>query len=665
MRVPEGRSLHAVPAVALINSTDVSQPADARSLYVSEQGMQVDFEVHIPVLPEGATMSSSKEMARAYGNSSMASWLGTPEMRVESIVQAVQAMRSDPSALVNDVLAALGGNETQEAMPELRVRITRPAVQRREARFVAAAWGACGDFGATCTTTWPALRRRQVWCADAGDVTTEVDASLCTSILQAPRSSEPCPAGLPQPPKCGWHLGEWSTCEAVPVPGAPRRACQEGTSGQQERTVHCVPHTEDTGCPDPTPSTTRSCQCGNESIALLGASDKDESLVALLTSPSSSREQESSGGSHMPLPAGPAAASDTQSRSASIELASSSGTGWLIPVAIALGAVTLLTAMVCCAIGGSPARVRSRGPAGKVHAAEEVETSQGKATTVSVGQGLRRAASAPAPPPLKDSEICEAVPVVVRVCTRADVEAVRSPTSEAGDGHAPLMPSPPEVSCPAVPPWEPLPFQTPLPPRRQAAPILNLLSEGEISMDGNGDFESPATSPLSPMSPFSPCSPAPHLAPGEPIVLGRKRRAKRDETLAIHPADHAETFAMHPTDHVARDAISPTRNVVRDDSSDGGQSTAWPPRVVCPQLKDPVPLSMLTPGEHALLPLPRPLPPQPYLPPPPSGGPPRRPAGVIRAPRAPIAPPFAQVSWPALSRQAWLPPAPALPSAPW
>lgn len=112
----------------------------------------------------------------------------------------------------------------------------------------------------------------------------------------------------------------------------------------------------------------------------------------------------------------------------------------------------------------------------------------------------------------------------------------------------------------------------------------------------------------------------------------------------------------------SHDVTSPPSNTVRHraaacETDPFGEPT-WPPIVRCGHLKDPAPLSMLTPGEHALLPLP--VPPEPYLPPPPCG---LRSKCAIPQLLAPAPPGNLMPSLPA-QRQAWLPAAPYLPAAP-
>jgi len=99
-----------------------------------------------------------------------------------------------------------------------------------------------------------------------------------------------------------------------------------------------------------------------------------------------------------------------------------------------------------------------------------------------------------------------------------------------------------------------------------------------------------------------------------------------------------------------------------DDALDGN-----PPEMDGRGFKDPLPLSLLTPGEHALreladAPLNLPLPPQPKLPPPPM-----RPRSAsfqsLHVPTVP--PPHSSLPLDNTTGQAWLPPSPTLPPAPW
>lgn len=169
--------------------------------------------------------------------------------------------------------------------------------------------------------------------------------------------------------------------------------------------------------------------------------------------------------------------------------------------------------------------------------------------------------------------------------------------------------------------------------------------------------------------------PAP-LTPEAPSQRLNRRRLDEDfeeEALAAGLAA-PESPATGSLRHSARcaEALSNARVALQVVTEDEGGDEAWPPEVDCARLKDPLPLSLLTPGEHAprappLAPDALPLPPQPRLPAPPcrpvsAGG--RRPLPLqpLRVPAVP-APPGGVVAW-SQPCQSWLPPAPVLPQAP-
>lgn len=217
---PIARRLEAPLGDSVETASDPTDPRRAlRSAASFEPALETDFQI---LLPEGS------------------------EVTVDEALEAIQAVCQDPQPLL-PVLGEVVENYGLTARENVSLRFTMPSADRVESVFVASLWGDCAG-GAVCSNLPIPLRSRAVWCARVSDLAAREPDSFCSGAK--PRSSEPCPEGVPRPPSCGWQVSNWSSCAASgPCTGR----------GLQRREAVCL--SIPPGDCGVTPETERECQC--------------------------------------------------------------------------------------------------------------------------------------------------------------------------------------------------------------------------------------------------------------------------------------------------------------------------------------------------------------------------------------------------------------------
>eukprot|EP00931_Biecheleriopsis_adriatica_P047392 TRINITY_DN2732_c0_g1_i10.p1 TRINITY_DN2732_c0_g1~~TRINITY_DN2732_c0_g1_i10.p1 ORF type:complete len:851 (+),score=157.09 TRINITY_DN2732_c0_g1_i10:898-3450(+) len=234
-----------------------------------QPALEAEFEVFVEADPEADPASP-----QATGQS-----LDTKATSLlDAMLEAVETLKSDPMPLLKKVeseLAKSGTNLTENFTVPMQARVATPKVKQQVVRSVAGPWGPCGGAGVVCAWSGNVvLRFRNVWCADAGNLTDRVHDGLCSESTRQ-RSSEPCPASVEHPPACGWQIGNWSRCisPSFERPAALEELegdlCDSSGRGQQFRKVHCLsehePMADETAAcvkqEGKQPNTERTCYC--------------------------------------------------------------------------------------------------------------------------------------------------------------------------------------------------------------------------------------------------------------------------------------------------------------------------------------------------------------------------------------------------------------------
>lgn len=261
---PGGRRLHAAEALALAPAVASAVPQAPRllgatSMMVTEVAVEADFEVRVPREDEQAWPGGD-------GHVSITS-VSSGETAASYLVGRLDALRLEPSLLETALdEAGLPPMPDNISLPWGRLRLTKPLLKSVETRLVAGPWGPCGDADAMCATTLP-LRHRAILCAEARNVSTIVDSSLCRSQA-ALSTSEPCPPGEAQPPPCGWSSGDWSRCDAL-----DGSECLYGSVGERTRGVWCLGEPGQEDCSAVQPAVRAACRCPLGSSANIDDTD--------------------------------------------------------------------------------------------------------------------------------------------------------------------------------------------------------------------------------------------------------------------------------------------------------------------------------------------------------------------------------------------------------
>eukprot|EP00746_Dinoflagellata_sp_MGD_P167342 gnl/MRDRNA2_/MRDRNA2_97884_c0_seq1.p1 gnl/MRDRNA2_/MRDRNA2_97884_c0~~gnl/MRDRNA2_/MRDRNA2_97884_c0_seq1.p1 ORF type:complete len:1424 (+),score=267.03 gnl/MRDRNA2_/MRDRNA2_97884_c0_seq1:131-4273(+) len=165
-----------------------------------------------------------------------------------SVLDTIQSIEDDPRDFVKELRTEFVRGDVTPPL-NLSASMSMAEVQRLTVQFSTGPWGPCGENSRPqrCIHGTPPPRSREVWCAEVGLPTEEIDELLCQN-LNLPEKEEPCPADW-APPSCGWRTSDWSSC-----------FCEAG-QGLQQRTVVCLSNIGSMSCAEsgPAPAELQSC----------------------------------------------------------------------------------------------------------------------------------------------------------------------------------------------------------------------------------------------------------------------------------------------------------------------------------------------------------------------------------------------------------------------